>query len=196
MTMVQSVPQEVVVERQDSTTKLTYADYLRFPDDGLRHEIIDGEHYVTPSPATRHQRISRNLLHLIQTYLDTHPIGELFAAPFDALLSDFDIVVPDLLYLSNERAQFLTSKNLQGPPDLVIEILSPSTRSRDRQLKHDLYERVGVQEYWVVDPEQDRVEIFRRHTGLFGESLSVPRTGAITTPLLPDVELPLDRVLA
>jgi Uma2 family endonuclease len=196
MTMVQSAPQEVVVERQDSTTKLTYADYLRFPDDGLRHEIIDGEHYVTPSPATRHQRISRNLLHLIQTYLDTHPIGELFAAPFDALLSDFDIVVPDLLYLSNERARFLTSKNLQGPPDLVIEILSPSTRSRDRQLKHDLYERVGVQEYWVVDPEQDRVEIFRRHTGLFGESLAVPRTGAITTPLLPDFELPLDRVLA
>ncbi len=68
--MVQSVPQEVRVERRHSTTKLTYADYLRFPDDGLRHEIIDGEHYVTPSPATRHQRISRNLLHLIQTYLD------------------------------------------------------------------------------------------------------------------------------
>jgi Uma2 family endonuclease len=151
---------------------------------------------VTPSPATRHQRISRNLLHLIQTYLDTHPIGELFAAPFDALLSNFDIVVPDLLYLSNERARFLKSKNLQGPPDLVIEILSPSTRSRDRQLKHDLYERVGVQEYWVVDPEQDRVEIFRRHTWLFGESLAVPRTGAITSPLLPDFELPLDRVLA
>lgn len=184
------------MERQDSTTKLTYADYLRFPDDGLRHEIIDGEHYVTPSPATRHQRISRNLLHVIQTYLDTHPIGELFAAPFDALLSDFDIVVPDLLYLSTERARFLTSKNLQGPPDLVIEILSPSTRSRDRKLKRDLYERVGVREYWVVDPEQDRVEISRHHDGSFGEPISVPRTGAITTPLLPDFELPLDRVLA
>jgi len=184
------------MERQDSTTKLTYADYLRFPDDGLRHEIIDGEHYVTPSPATRHQRISRNLLHLIQTYLDSHPIGELFAAPFDALLSDFDIVVPDLLYLSNERARFLTSKNLQGPPDLVIEILSPSTRSRDKKLKRDLYERVGVQEYWVVDPEQDRVEIYRRRAGSFGEATAVSRPTAITTPLLPNFELPLDRVLA
>jgi Uma2 family endonuclease len=193
--MVQSVPQEVVVERQDSTTKLTYADYLRFPDDGLRHEIIDGEHYVTPSPATQHQRISRNLLHVIQTYLDDHPIGELFAAPFDALLSDFDIVVPDLLYLSNERARFLTSKNLQGPPDLVIEILSPSTRSRDMKLKRALYERVGVHEYWAVDPERNRVEIYRRDAGSFGEPISVPRSGAITTPLLPDFELPLDRVL-
>ena len=184
------------MERQDSTTKLTYADYLRFPDDGLRHEIIDGEHYVTPSPATRHQRISRNLLYFIQSYLERHPIGELFSAPFDALLSDFDIVVPDLLYLSNERAQFLTSKNLQGPPDLVIEILSPTTRSRDRKLKRDLYERVGVQEYWVVDPEQDRVEIYRGRTGTFGKPISVPRTGAVTTPLLPNFELPLDRVLA
>ena len=194
--MVQSVPQEVRVERQHSTTKLTYADYLRFPDDGLRHEIIDGEHYVTPSPATRHQRISRNLLHLIQTYLDSHPIGELFAAPFDALLSDFDIVVPDLLYLSNERARFLTSKNLQGPPDFVIEILSPSTKSRDRKLKRDLYERVGVQEYWVVDPEHDQVEIHRRSDGAFGEPICVPRSAAMTTPLLPDFELPLERVLA
>jgi Uma2 family endonuclease len=194
--MVQSVPLEVVVERQDSTTKLTYADYLRFPDDGLRHEIIDGEHYVTPSPATRHQRISRSLLYVIQSYLESHPIGELFSAPFDALLSDFDIVVPDLLYLSNERARFLTPKNLQGPPDLVIEILSPSTRSRDRKLKRDLYERAGVQEYWVVDPEHDHVEIYRRHTSSFGEAISVPRTGAITTPLLPDFVLPLDRVLA
>ena len=196
MTMVQSVPLEVRVERRHSTTKLTYADYLRFPDDGLRHEIIDGEHYVTPSPATRHQRISRNLLYLIQNYLEAHPIGELFAAPFDALLSEFDIVVPDLLYLSNERAGFLTSKNLQGPPDLMIEILSPSTRSRDMQLKRDLYERVGVREYWVVDPEQDRVEIYRRTADSFGEPIFVARAEKLTTPLLPDFELPLNRVLA
>jgi len=196
MTMVQSVPQEVRVERRHSTTKLTYADYLRFPDDGLRHEIIDGEHYVTAAPATRHQRISRNLLYLIQTYLETHPVGELFGAPFDALLSEFDIVVPDLIYLSHERSTFLTSKNLQGPPDLVIEILSPSTKSRDRKLKRDLYERVGVREYWVVDPEADQVEIYRSNENTFGAPVTVPRTGAIMTPLLPDFELPLDRVLA
>jgi Uma2 family endonuclease len=194
--MVQSLLQEVRVERQHSTTRLTYADYLRFPEDGLRHEIINGEHYVTASPATRHQRISRNLLYLIQSYLERHPIGEVFSAPFDALLSDVDIVVPDLLFLSNERARFLTSKNLQGPPDLVIEILSPSTSARDRTLKHDLYERAGVQEYWLVDPEQDRVEVFRRSGASFGDPVLVGRTGVITTPLLPDFALPLHRVFA
>jgi len=183
------------VERDRSSTKLTYADYVALPDDGLRHEIIDGEHYVSPSPATRHQRISRNLLHLIQTYLDTHPIGEIFGAPFDALLSEFDIVVPDLLYLSRERARFLTEKNLQGPPDLVIEILSPSTRSRDERLKRDLYERVGVQEYWLVDPLRDVILVYRRETQRFAAAERYARGDFVTTPLLPGLELSVDEVL-
>jgi Uma2 family endonuclease len=195
LTMVQFVPMEEMVETGHSTAKLTYADYVRFPNDGLRHEIIDGEHYVTPSPATRHQRIVRNLLHLIQSYLDAHPIGEIFCAPFDALLSEFDIVVPDLLYLSNERAGFLTSKNLQGPPDLVIEILSPSTKYRDLRLKRDLYERVGVREYWIVDPDREVVKIYRHRDGSFEPAISLARPGVVTTSLFPNFELPLDRVL-
>jgi Uma2 family endonuclease len=194
--MVQSVREEAAVEREHSATKLTYADYVRFPEDGLRHEIIDGEHYVTPSPATRHQRIVRNLLYLIQSHLETHATGEVFCAPFDTLLSEFDIVVPDLIYLSNERSRFLTSQNLQGPPDLVIEILSPSTRSRDRRLKHALYERAGVTEYWVVDPELDLVEIYRCSAGRFEPPVHVGGSSVLTTPLLPGLELPLDRVLA
>ena len=96
------------MERGHHRTKLNYADYLALPDDGLRHEIIDGKHYVTPSPVTRHQRISLRLSHLIQQYLDAHPLGELFTAPFDVLLSDHDIVVPDLVFLSTTRARFLT----------------------------------------------------------------------------------------
>jgi Uma2 family endonuclease len=196
LTMVQSVPVEAVVERQHSTTKLTYADYVRFPEDGLRHEIIDGEHYVTPSPATRHQRIVGNLQYLIRHFLETNPIGEVFCAPFDALLSEFDIVVPDLLYLSRERARFLTSKNLQGPPDLVIEVLSPSTKSRDIRLKRDLYERVGVREYWIVDPELAVVEVYRGNGRSFEAPTTFSRHDVLTTSLLPDLELPLDRVLA
>lgn len=179
-----------------STTKLTYADYLRFPDDGLRHEIIGGEHYVTPSPATRHQRISRNLPYLIQSYLEAHAIGEVFCAPFDVLLSEWDIVVPDLIYLSNEHAHFLTAKNLQGPPDLVIEILSPSTRSRDQKLKRALYERVGSNEYWLVDPKRDVVEVYRRNAGEFQRPIRYSRTDVLTTPILPGLKLSLDRVLA
>ena len=194
--MVQSVPAEVVVERGHSSTKLTYADYERFPDDGLRHEIIDGEHYVTASPITRHQRISLALVHLFQSYLDTHPIGEIFYAPFDVVLSFTDIVVPDVIYLSKSRAQLLTVKNLQGAPDLVIEILSPSTRPRDERLKRDLYERVGVDEYWLVDPEHDIVTIYRRGAEGFEPPVGYEKNSVVTTPLMPGLELPLDRVLA
>ena len=184
------------MERERSSTKLTYADYVALPDDGLRHEIIDGEHYVTPAPVTRHQRISRNLLYLIQSYLETHPIGEVFCAPFDALLSEFDIVVPDLLYLSRERGRFLTEKNLQGPPDLVIEILSPSTRSRDERLKRDLYERVGVQEYWLVDPLRDVIHVYRLdETERFAAAERYTRGDLVTTRLLPGLQLPVDKVL-
>jgi len=184
------------VERERSSTKLTYADYVALPDDDLRHEIIDGQHYVTPSPVTRHQRISRNLLHLIQTYLDTHPIGEIFGAPFDALLSEFDIVVPDVLYVSRERARFLTAKNLQGPPDLVIEILSLSTRLRDERLKRNLYERVGVEEYWLVDPLRDVIHVYRRdETQRFAAPMRYQRNDILTTRLLPGLQLPVDNVL-
>jgi Uma2 family endonuclease len=168
---------------------------VQFPDDGFRHEIIGGDHYVTPSPVTRHQRISRNLLYLIQGYLEIHPIGEVFSAPFDVLLSEWDVVVPDLVYLSQARAHFLTTKNLQGPPDLVVEILSPSTRSRDEELKLALYERVGAEEYWLIDPEQDAVDVYRGGTGGFRNPVRYSSTDALTTPVLPGFELSLDRVL-
>ena len=193
--MVQSVLREVAVEPGHSPTKLTYADYELFPDDDLRHEIINGEHYVTASPITRHQRISLSLLHLIQSYLDTHPIGELFSAPFDVVLSFSDVVVPDLIYLSKGRAHLLTEKNLQGAPDLVVEILSLSTRPRDEQLKRRLYERVGVEEYWLVDPDSDCVTIYRRGAAGFLPPIRFEKDGIVTTPLLPDFELRLDRVL-
>ena len=84
--------------------KLTYDDFLLFPDDGKRHELIDGEHYVTPSPNTKHQRVSGNLHWLIRIYLEAHQIGRIFYAPFDVVFSHFDVVEPDLLYMSNARA--------------------------------------------------------------------------------------------
>jgi Uma2 family endonuclease len=151
---------------------------------------------VTPSPVTRHQRISLRLAHLIQTYLDARPIGELFTAPFDVLLSDHDIVVPDLVFLSTARAQFLTSKNLQGPPDLVVEILSVGTRRRDQGLKRNRYERLGAVEYWLIDPDQDVVTVHRRGTSGFEHVVRLARADVLTTPLLPGLELPLERVFA
>jgi Uma2 family endonuclease len=85
--------------------KLTYDDFVQFPDDGLRHELIDGEHYVTPSPNTKHQRVSINLTVLIGSWLERHPIGQLFHAPFDVVFSHYDVVELDLLYLSTARVR-------------------------------------------------------------------------------------------
>ena len=194
--MVQSVPAEGPAVPGHSSTKLTYADYARFPDDGLRHEIIQGGHYVTPSPVTQHQRILGNLHYLFRSHLDAHPGGEAFMSPFDVLLSDINVFVPDLIYVSAERSRFITSKNLQGAPDLAIEILSPTTRSRDERLKRDVYERAGVKEYWLVDPGRDVVDAYRRAGGGFLALIRYEKAQVLTTLLLPGLELPLDKILA
>src|SRR5215471_1519320 len=106
-----------------SRVKLTYEDFLLFPDDGKRHELIDGEHYVTPSPNLRHQKILGRLHLTIGSWLQVHQIGEMFLSPLDVVFSDFDVVEPDLLYVSKERgADVLTPKHVRGAPNLVVEI--------------------------------------------------------------------------
>ena len=185
-----------------SATKLTYEDYLQFPDDGLRHEIIEGEHYVTASPVLRHQRILLRFTYLLQSHLERWPAGELLFAPFTVLLSEFNVFEPDLLYISAARLHQLTEKNLQGAPDLVVEILSPSTQSRDRRLKREVYERTGVEEYWVVDPDENVIEVYRRSqpagSGVqsFADAQRYLCGQILATSLLPGLELPLDKILA
>jgi len=177
--------------------KLTYDDFVLFPDDGLRHELIDGEHYVTPSPNTKHQSISINLTVLIGSWLEQNPIGRLFHAPFDVVFSRFDVVEPDLLYLSNARAaDALTPLHVRGVPELVVEIGSPGTRKRDETIKRRLYERAGVEEYWVVDPEIDAIRVYRRDGDEFARvvELSAETGDVLTTQLLPGLEIPLARV--
>jgi Uma2 family endonuclease len=178
--------------------KLTYDDLLQFPeDDGMRHELIDGEHYVTASPNLRHQRISQNLFSLINSWLEEHPIGTVWYAPLDVVFSDADVVVPDVLYLSKDRmADVATPQHLRGAPNLVIEIGSPGTRKRDETIKKHLYERSGVDVYWVVDPETDVVRVYRREGEGFGRVTELSRESGdtLTTPLLPGLELPLVRI--
>ena len=145
-----------------AATRLTYDDVLHFPDDGKRHEIIDGVHYVTASPNLRHQEVVGHLHGEIYLYLKGHPeVGRVSIAPLDVVLSRHDVVEPDVLFVAREQAEVLTEKNLQGPPSLAVEVLSPSTRKRDARLKRDLFERTGVREYWLVDPELDTVQVFR-----------------------------------
>lgn len=179
--------------------KLTYDDFLHFPDDGKRHELIDGEHYVTPSPNTKHQAVSGNLHFLMRSWLEQHRIGRVFYAPFDVVFTQFDVVEPDLMYMSNERAaEILTSKHVTGAPEIVVEITSRGTRKRDETIKRRLYERSGVSEYWVVDPELDIMRVYRRERDRFTRpiELAAERGDVLTTPLLSRLEMPLRRVLA
>src|SRR5262245_39704476 len=133
-----------------SDSRLTYQDFLRFPDDGLRHEIIDGVHYVTPAPTRRHQVLIVRLLYEIESALRAAPgTGEIFVSPLDVLLSEWDVVEPDLLFVAAADRQILTDANVQGAPTLVIEVSFPSTRKRDQGIKHQLFDRCGVREYWL-----------------------------------------------
>jgi len=174
--------------------KLTYDDFLLFPDDGKRHELIDGEHYVTASPNTKHQRVSGNLYWLLRSYLERHPIGRIFYAPFDVVFSYYDVVEPDLLYMSNARAaEVLTDLHVKGSPELVIEIGSPSTRRRDETIKRRLYERSAVVEYWVVDPVLDLVRVYSRTDGRFVRpiELSLETGDVLDSQLFPGLVLSL-----
>jgi len=176
--------------------KLTYDDLLvLFPeDDGLRHELIDGEHYVTPCPNMKHQRITGNLYFLVRSYLERHRVGEAFLPRFDIIFTKFDVVEPDLLYMSKERrATILTAKNVQGTPELVVEIGSPSTRKRDATIKRRLYEREGVSEYWIIDPDLDVIRVYRRGASRFDRPIALSRDAGdvLTTPLLPGLQLRL-----
>jgi Uma2 family endonuclease len=176
----------------DPRLKLTYDDFLLFPEDGKRHELIDGEHYVTPSPNLRHQAISGRLYLLIGSWLRDNPLGRIYFAPLDVLFSRFDVVEPDLLYVSNERAaELLSGQYVTGAPDLVVEIASPGTRNRDETIKRRLYERFNVTEYWIVDPEIGAIRVYRRSGEYFERpfELSAESNDVLTTPLLPGLRI-------
>jgi Uma2 family endonuclease len=182
------------------SARLTYEDLCRLPDDGLRHELIDGEHYVSPSPRPKHQRVTGNLHGHLFMFLRQRPLGRVYSAPIDVVFSEINCVVPDVIYVSREReARQMTERNLEGAPDLVVEVLSPSTKHIDQGIKLRLYERYGVPEYWVIDPYGEMVKVYRLESGKLAFCAELSRGGGtsasvLSTPLLPGFELSLDEL--
>lgn len=167
---------------------LTVADLDLMPDDGNRYEVIEGELLVSRAPGLAHQRVSRNLLITISRYLEQHPVGEVLATP-GVMFSELSGVIPDLIFISNERRlEIASGERVLGAPELVVEIVSPGAENarRDRVAKRQLYGRYGVEEYWVVDPEQRVVEIYRTQDGSLELAGSFTNEELITSPLLPD----------
>ncbi|WP_454062127.1 Uma2 family endonuclease [Candidatus Nitrospira salsa] len=176
-----------------SFLKFTYEDYLCFPDDGKQHELIDGEHYVTPAPLTKHQRIISNLHRLIGPFIHDQNLGIVFSAPTDVMLTELDVVQPDFLFISANRMDIVTEANIQAAPDLVVEILSEGNRKIDEVIKRKLYERHQVKEYWLIDPVLETVKRFQLQTNVFitPDLLSLEAHDILTSELFPDFSLPL-----
>jgi len=176
--------------------RFTYEDYRQLPDDGRRYEVIEGELVMAPSPARKHQEIIVNLGLALGFFIKSHSLGKFYFAPFDVLLSEYTVVQPDILFISNERLSVLTEENVQGAPDLIVEILSPATRERDLGIKKKIYARFGVREYWIVDPEKETIEIWSLKASGFKLHQTFQRNDNLRSPLLPGLEIPLSSIFS
>jgi Uma2 family endonuclease len=181
-----------------TSTRMTYQDFAGLPDNGKHYELIEGELVLNPSPVTRHQQIVRKIVVRLDLYFTDHGGGEVFVAPLDVVLADDVVLEPDLIVVRDERRSIVTDKNIQGAPNIVVEILSEGTRRRDEILKRKLYERFGIDEYWVVDPVIDVVKLYRRSGESFVRvaEISAEDGGTITSPLLPGFALDVNDVFA
>ena len=167
----------------------TYADYCRIRPDRKRHEIIDGRHYVSPSPSHPHQWSVGQIFAQLNNRITLAGLGRVYVAPLDVHLGRGTIVQPDILVLTDSLGDALTEKKIVGAPDLLVEVLSPSTRTHDRKRKFLRYQRAGVREFWLVDPDARRIEQFVLQDGTYGEPVVV--TGRIRLHILPQVAFDL-----
>lgn len=141
----------------EPTTKLTYDDYVLFPNDGNRHEIIHGRHYANSAPSPRHQFVSRHIKFQLFQQVELVGLGQVINAPIDVQFDETNVVQPDIVIVLSHQ-QIITPTRIKGVPDLVVEILSPSTRKHDQQLKKRLYEQFKVPEFWIVDPIDESIQ--------------------------------------
>lgn len=170
--------------------KLDYEDYARLPDnDGKRYEILDGELYVTAAPSPLHQRLSKRLQRRLEDYFEIRGLGEVFNAPIDVVLAQHDIVVPDLVIVA-EPGQ-LSARAIEGVPLMVVEILSPSPRGRDRGIKMRRYSALGVPHYWIVDPDAQTIECWRLEGGEYRLVTKATVPDVLRHPDWPDLAIDL-----
>lgn len=158
--------------------KFTYEDYCLLPEDRY-YEVIDGEPFLTPAPTPDHQDVVLELVRILADFVQTHSLGRVVLSPCDVVLSQFDILQPDIFFIEAEREAIVGKKYTAGAPDLVIEVLSASTETRDRVAKAKRYATFGVREMWLVDPAAKTIEVlvnskegFRRQA-LYGEAETV-----------------------
>ena len=174
---------------------LTYQDYLGLPDDGQRYEIIEGELYVSPAPSMKHQWTATQLTIVVGGHVGEHRLGHVYAAPTDVLLAEPSVVQPDLLFIRRDRLHILTEPNVKGAPDLVVEIISPSSTKTDQEIKRALYEKYGVPHYWMFEPVERWVRAFELGAdGAYELVAEASGNMLFSAPPFSDLRIPLARL--
>ncbi|MGB9716150.1 MAG: Uma2 family endonuclease [Thermodesulfovibrionales bacterium] len=173
--------------------KYTYQDYLKTPEDE-RYELIEGELLMTPAPVPNHQTISGRLDFELRKFVTENDVGEVFYAPCDVYLDDENVVQPDILLISKERLTIIGEKNIQGAPDLVIEIISENTAYRDLIQKKKLYARFGVKEYWIVIPEEESIEVYTLKDNTFMLHKTYTKENILESLYLKDLKIELKKI--
>jgi len=180
------------VIQRDEKRRYTYEDLLEFPEgDGNRYEIIDGELFVTPAPNLRHQRVLLNLVTTLVAHVRKHALGEVFVAPVDVRFADGYVIEPDVLFVSTAHADRMKEKWVEGAPDLVVEVLSPSTAKTDRTKKRDAFAKHGVPFYWLVDGDERIVEELRLDGSAYVLHARLEKDAVFYPALFPGLEIPL-----
>ena len=171
--------------------KITFEEFRQFPIDGKRYELVRGEVHVTPSPATRHQAIVQNLAMVLGPYVIKNSLGEVYTAPLDVRLSRDTALQPDLIFIANARAGIILENWIEGAPDLVVEVSSPSTATYDRATKLPVYAESGVSEYWLVDSHAKTVEVLKLEGKKYFVDATLAGDRILTSNLFPGWQLPL-----
>ena len=145
-----------------ATHKMTYDQYCLLPEDRNQYELFDGELVMTPSPSREHQKIVLRLARFLAEHVDQQSLGEVYVSPLDAIFDPYTVLQPDILFVSKARLAEVAGERIEGVPDLVVEVLSPSTFYKDLRRKMTVYSQFGVEEYWIVDPETKTIELYCR----------------------------------
>lgn len=175
-------------------TVFTYEDYKLLPEDGHRWEILDGDLVREPAPRPFHQIIADSLLVLLRQFVVERGFGLVISSPLDVVLSEENVLQPDIVFIPKDRWAIVTEENLWGAPALAVEVLSPATTHRDRAVKRKIYERFGVEEYWIVDPERKEIEVLSRTEAGYARRDLLREGDALTSPLFPGLSLPLTQI--